>query len=269
MPFTSEARLADVLPFVAAAGYEREAGAAAATSRETWTIVPPGLSPEDQRRVRRDGLLWQVLVKARYIKKLRNDTIDGGRTRLMWAASEGKLARVVELCDWGADVNAVSESGITALWEASCNGQLACVREFLARGAAVDLTDMLGASPLFVAAELGHVDCVRELLAHGAAVDTAAEDGATPLYVAAEKGHIDCMRKLLARGADVNKRAIGGWTPLMVASQNRETACVRILLEAGADKRLVSDLGSTAHALAGHIKPATTAAIRALLDAPP
>ena len=55
-----------MLPFVAAAGYVREAGAAAAASKETWTSVPPGFSPEEQRRVRRDGLLWQVLVKARY-----------------------------------------------------------------------------------------------------------------------------------------------------------------------------------------------------------
>ena len=223
-----------MLPFVAAAGYEREAGAAAATSRETWTIVPPGLSPEEQRRVRRDGLLWQVLVKARYKQDMADDTIDGGWTRLMWAAREGKLARIIELCEWGADVNAASEDGHTALRSASA---------------------------------YGHLACVRELLARGAFVDAASKDGATPLYVAAQEGHVDCVRELLARGADVNKRRISGWTPLMTASQHGKTACVRLMLEAGADKHLVSNSGSTAYSLAGEMKPATTVAIHALLDA--
>jgi hypothetical protein len=235
-PVSSDARLADVLPFIAAAGYVRAAGAAAATSRETWKSVPPGLSPEEQRRVRRDGLLWQVLVKARYKHKLSSGAIDGGWTRLMWAARFGKLARVVELCDWGTDVNAASECGLTALWEASAYGHLACVRELLARGAAVDAADMGVATPLFAAAQIGHVDCVRELL---------------------------------ARGADVNKRRFGGWTPLMMASKFGESACLSLLLEAGADKSLLADNGDTAHSLAGAEKPATTAAIRALLDAAP
>ena len=127
--------------------------------------------------MRRDGLLWQVLVTARYKKKMLSGKIDGGLTRLMWAAREGKLARVVELCDWGADVNAASEIGITALHEANAYGLLACVRELLARGAAVD---------------------------------AASKEGAMPLYVAAQIGHVDCVRDLLARGADVNKRRIGG-----------------------------------------------------------
>ena len=55
----------------------------------------------------------------------------------------------------------------------------------------------------------------------------------------------------------------------MIASQNGKTACVRLLLEAGADKHLVKDDGGTAHSIAGVKKPATTAAIRALLDAAP
>ena len=104
-PVESSARLADVLPYVAAMGYVREAGAAAATSRETWTTVPPGLSEEQQTRVRRDGLLWQVFVKARYRSPYDDDDDDDdsedddsedddsfiglGWTRLMWAACKG------------------------------------------------------------------------------------------------------------------------------------------------------------------------------------
>ena len=135
-------RLADVLGYMAARGFTREAGSAAATSKETWTTVPAGLSAADAHRVRRDGLLWHELLRAR---------CRHGRTRLMWAASVGRAARVEELLAWGAPVDARAAQGWTALHFAAFFGHAECCGLLIAAGARLDARTHDGSTPLMVA----------------------------------------------------------------------------------------------------------------------
>ena len=224
-------KLTDVIGFVALNGYAREANACAGLNRETWRCIPAGLSASDADRVRRDHPLWQAIIN------LRHGALK--ETRLGQTSLYGHLARVRELCDWRADIEAADTDGCTPLYNASVQG---------------------------------HLDIVRELLARGANIETANNNGATSLIIASYNSHLDIVRELLARGANVNAVTNRGWTPLILTSYYGHVKVIRALLAAGADKRRVSNFGETAASLAGTAYGATLAtraAILALLAAAP
>ena len=255
-------KLTDVIGFVALNGYASEASRCAGLNRETWRCIPAGLSASDADRVRRDHPLWQAIIDLKHGE-------DKG-TRLGWAAYYGHLARVCELCDWRADIEAADMHGHTPLWWASHSGHLDIVRELLARGANLEAPQG-GWTSLHVASQLGHLDVLRELLARGANIEAATHSGSTSLYVASESGRLDIVRELLARGANVNAAGSDTWTPLMWSSCFGHVEVVRVLLAAGADKRHVANDGDTAVSLAGleESTPASRAAVLALLAAAP
>ena len=110
------------------------------------------------------------------------DPFGAKRTRVMYAAQAGKVARLQWLIARGARLELKDWEGRTALWWAIREGRVEAVRELLARGAAVNTADNDGATPLLIAIGKGHLEVVRELLARGAAVDTAG--ARTPLLKA-------------------------------------------------------------------------------------
>ncbi len=222
--------LTDVIGFVALNGYAREANACAGLCRETWRCIPAGLSAADADRVRRDHPLWQAIINLRHGK--------WKETRLSWAAREGKLSRVRELCEWRAGVEEADKDGRT---------------------------------PLYYASQKGHLDVVRELVARGANIEAATNDGATSLIIASQKGHFDVVRELLASGANIEAAADGD-TPLIMASYFGHVDVVRVLLAAGANKHHVDNDGDTATSVAGTafgVIPAAKSAALALLAAAP
>ena len=171
-------KLTDVIGFVALNGYAREASRCAGLNRETWRCIPAGLSASDADRVRRDHPLWQAVIDLRHS--------DIKRTRLVWAASNGHLARVRELCDWRADIEAADKDGCTPLSWASVLGHLDIVRELLARGANVNAVSISnnGFTPLMWSSSWGRVEVVRVLLAAGADKRHVVNNGETAASVA-------------------------------------------------------------------------------------
>ncbi len=100
-------KLTDIIGFVAQNGYAREASRCAGLNRETWRCIPAGLSAADADRVRRDHPLWQAIINLKHGEYF--------ETRLGWAARSGHMARVRELCDWRADIEATGCHGYTPL----------------------------------------------------------------------------------------------------------------------------------------------------------
>jgi hypothetical protein len=170
-------KLTDVIGFVAQNGYAREASRCAGLNRETWRCIPAGLSAADADRVRRDHPLWQAIIN------LKQGALK--QTRLVWAARCGNLARVRELCDWRADIEA---------------------------------TDCYNNTPLLHASNQGHLDVVRELLAHGANANAASIHGYTALMWSSILGNVEVVRALLAAGADKHCVSPGGRTATSMAS---------------------------------------------------
>jgi hypothetical protein len=121
------------------------------------------------------------------------------RTRIMFAAQKGDVARLRWLIARGARLELKDWKGRTALHWASMEGRVETVRELLARGAAVDPARDSGATPLFIASQEGPLEVVRELLARGAAVDAAQNDVTNPTRIALVNGHFAVVGELLAR----------------------------------------------------------------------
>jgi hypothetical protein len=173
-------KLTDIIGFVALNGYACEADACAGLNRETWRCIPPGLSAADAGRVRRDHPLWQAIIK------LKQGALK--QTRLVWAARSGHLARVRELCDWRADIEATDCYDHTPLLIASYYGQHEVVRELLARGANVNALESFGYTALIWSSFFGHVEVVRALFAAGADKQ-GASDGITATSIACTCGN--------------------------------------------------------------------------------
>jgi hypothetical protein len=221
-------KLTDVIGFVALNGYAREADACAGLNRETWRCIPAGLSAADADRVRRDHPLWQAIIDLKHGQQR--------QTRLVLAARNGSLARVRELCDWLADIEA---------------------------------TDCFDLTPIYLASKYGHINIVRELLARGTNINAATGSGRMSLLAASRGGRLDVVSELLAHGADPNTASVLGETPLIASSRRGLVEVVRALLVASADKHRVTNNGDTAASVAGAFAPHSRAAILALLAAAP
>jgi hypothetical protein len=150
----------DIIGLCVAAGFTEVGERCAGLCRETWTTVPAGLSEADAARVRGGHPIWPRIINARHG--------EYKETRLSWAAREGKLSRVRELCDWRAGVEEADKDGRTPLFDASERGHDAVVRELLVRGANIEAANCFSFKPLIIASFFGHVDVVRALLAAGA-----------------------------------------------------------------------------------------------------
>ena len=188
-------KLTDVIGFVALNGYAREANACAGLNRETWRCIPARLSAADADRVRRDHPLWQAIINVKH----------GGNkdTRLSSAARHGHLARVRELCDWRADIEAADNHGRTPLIRASMHGSLEVVRELLSRGANTNAMSCDGLTALLWSSAFGRVEVVRALLAVGGDKHHVNNAGNTATYLAgisayAPPGSRDAILTLLA-----------------------------------------------------------------------
>ena len=193
--------------------------------------MPPEFSAADAERVRAGHPIWHAVIDLKYG--------EFEMKRLARAAVNGKLARVRELCDWHADIEAMDADGWTPLMFASAHDHVDIIRELLGRGANIETVDVHNESSLCGASLCGHLGAVHELLARGADIEAANVDGRTPLFAASWIGQVDVVRALLA---------------------------------AGANKRHVDDNGDTANVLAGahdDAPPGSREAILSLLDAAP
>jgi hypothetical protein len=155
--------------------------------RDTWRFVPPGLNAAEAVRVRAEHPIWRAVidVRGRY-----------ERTRLMWAASEGKLEQVRSLCDWRASLEMRNSYGLTVLHWACTFGRKDCARELIARGADVNAATTYGYTPLMNACSCGRIDTVRLLLAAGAVTRRATNSGQTAHSLASCLPSARCLMPL-------------------------------------------------------------------------
>ena len=122
----------------------------------------------------------------------------------------------------------------------------------------------------WIAPELSEEDAARVRRDHPfwqAIINLSHGDrGETRLIMAAACGNLPRTKTLIAWHA--GPCTVLGYTALILASANGHVEVVRALLASGASKRLVNYNGYTAYNLAV-ITPASTAAIRALLNLAP
>lgn len=83
-----------------------------------------------------------------------------GLTELMVASAEGDLRRVVELLDYGAQIDALSNNGSTALLYAARNNRTSVVKVLLERGANLHRENNQGDTALTIARRFDCMDVV-------------------------------------------------------------------------------------------------------------
>ena len=158
-----ESRL-DIVSVCVDAGWREVGEACTSLGRETWRCVPAGLDADEAARVRIGHAIWRSIINAPHGKL--------GHTRLIEAAARGDVARVRDLCNWHARVDARDAFGLTALHTAAAEGHALVVTELIARGANVNALAGSGrhkSTPLIEAlANGGGQDVVQALLKAGA-----------------------------------------------------------------------------------------------------
>jgi len=149
--------------------------------------------------------------------------------------------------DAGAD-----RFGRTKLWWAARDGRVADVERLVAEGENPNAADIDGETPLHAAARWGHTAVVEALLARGADPRTKALYGRTPLHVAVDESQLGAAEALLRSGADVAARDMFGASPLHHAATLGSQQLAALLLAYGADPRALDDSGTTPEQLAAH-----------------
>ena len=149
--------------------------------------------------------------------------IDGYTSLHFAAVADCSADTVLQIIEYGADVNAVDKRNRTALL-LSCLNVNSCsiVKILLAAGADPIIADDEGFSCLH-AAIYGHCskETLQALIDHGADIDAKKEDGTNALLSACTKGQSESVRFLLEAGADVNITSPDGNTSLHFAVYGR------------------------------------------------
>ena len=181
------------------------------------------------------------------------------RDSLLWAASNGKEAKVSRLMNRGIDPNIYTYEGISPLIFAVQGEHTDIVEILLKNGANPDHIPRDGYAALHSAVINQSRDIVQMLLSYGADVNLKTRDSIAPLHFAAANGDLVSARILLNYGANENIRDKSEKTPIMIAAYNGDRWMVPFLLDYYALVSLQDERGYTAlHFAAQEGSPAVT-----------
>jgi ankyrin repeat protein len=181
-----------------------------------------------------------------------NNTGEGHRTALHFAAEKGFMAVCRTLMAHGADVNATDQDGLTPLHFAVEQGNLSSAEFLITNKAHIDAKDGRGQTPLQMSINRNKIPLTKLLLAHQADPNLEFADGRSApmptLDWAIKLGEVEAVKLLLENHADPNAVPSGRYeTPLMLAFSARQAVeIVTLLLDHGANPNAVNIDGRTA-----------------------
>ena len=191
-------------------------------------------------------LLFGMISHVKAMEDPKED-LNKAMFRLIWRG--GKVNKIRELIERGADVNVKGQYGVTPLHKAASTGDVKVVQLLLDYGAKIDAEDSSGDTPLHVAAANWNNAVKRKLhdvtlevagllLEKGAKVNKRNRSGMTPLYGAIRTGEVEIIKLLLEKGADVEARDEIDNTPLCWAASNENVEAIELLLKYGANLKV-------------------------------
>ncbi|MGC9057983.1 MAG: ankyrin repeat domain-containing protein [Candidatus Micrarchaeia archaeon] len=122
------------------------------------------------------------------------------------------------------------------LLKAAKSGDLARIKELLNMGADVNAKDNDGETPAHWATRNGHLEPLKVLIENGADVNAKDNDGWTPAHWATRNGHLEPLKVLIENGADVNSKDKYDWTPFDLAKTDE----IKQILKEAMEKKVKS-----------------------------
>lgn len=181
------------------------------------------------------------------------------------AVEKREPARITELLEQGADINATQADGMSAIHWAVFYEQAELTKQLIASGARVDAANRYGVTPLSIACENGNEAIVELLLAAGAEANSKLPGGETMLMLAARTGKLEPVHKLIEQAAEVNAKERHGQTAIMWAAAEGHATVVDALIKAGAEFKKPLKSGFTPLMFA--VRQGRVDAVRCLLQA--
>ncbi|KAJ8960036.1 hypothetical protein NQ318_009473 [Aromia moschata] len=133
---------------------------------------------------------------------------------------------------------------VTPLWCAAVSGKLRVVEILLKYGADINAVSDTGSTPVRSACFMTHFEIVMYLVEHGADINRPNYNGGTCLINSVQSAQLCDF--LLKNGADVNARDIQNKTALHYAIQEHRLETTKLLLKCGADYNAKSRYGDDA-----------------------
>jgi ankyrin repeat protein len=168
-------------------------------------------------------------------------SFTGCVSSLVPAIASGDTARVSQMLDAGADVNAKlthNELGNTLnaspVLFAALRGQTDVVKLLIEKGARAANSGVdVKVDVLLTASMYGNTETVRWVLDQGTDIHSCSGDGGTALILSAKKGHSACVSLLLSRGADAGRMDNAGKDAYQYACERSDFNMVSLIMASG------------------------------------
>lgn len=131
-----------------------------------------------------------------------------------------KINKTIEKCN---------SKGETLLHTACRLGKVDRIIELLEQGANTNTKDNAGWTPLHEVVQNGCLDLVRILLQYNTLIDVPGQHNETPLHEAVRYNHSDIAEELVKYGADIHARNCKGETPYQLASADMQKTLITAL----------------------------------------
>ena len=163
----------------------------------------------------------------------RSNAESDGQQSVYLAATFGQVGVIDMLIGKDSTLCDVKDNrGWTPLFYAAMQGQVAAVEQLCACGADIECKEKIVCNtPRLVAAESGQDEVCRYLLDRGATIEKSDKYGQSPLQIAARAGHSSTLRLLQEYGADLESVDNCGCSPLMRAAYEGQSKTLEYLMD--------------------------------------
>jgi len=131
---------------------------------------------------------------------------------------KGNLDIIKILIKYGANVNAITNSGDSPLTIASRHNRIDVIKILIESRANINFKGIKGQTALIYASGLGYVDIVKYLLKKGADLEVTENQNITALFYAAANNQKETLKELLQAGANVNHISANEETAVTMSS---------------------------------------------------
>lgn len=187
--------------------------------------------------------------KANPVEKYKAMCNEGAKTQDVESKTRSENINLSFMSNASLKINKIEKrnnKGETMLHISCRLGKIDKVMELLNQGANTNTKDNAGWTPLHEVVQNGRLDLVTLLLQYNTLINVPGQGNETPLHEAVRYGHLAIAEELVKNGADVTVKNCKGETPLQLASDKMknvlEQAAENIIQTQGVNVTIISEM---------------------------